>query len=47
MKTAKPKKAPAALIKKTTHMSIKEKADFLKGHKDKMKQKAAMKKGHF
>ena len=47
MKIVKPKKAPASLIKKSTNMSIKEKADFLKGHKEKMKEKDSKKKGHF
>lgn len=47
MKVNKPKKAPASLIKKTSNMSIKEKADFLKGHKEKMKEKESKKKGHF
>lgn len=45
--TPKPKKAPAAMIKKTAHMSIKDKAEYLKGHKEKMKQKEAKKPGYF
>lgn len=44
---SKQKKAPKAMIKKTAHMSIKEKSEYLKGHKEKMKLKEATKKGHF
>jgi len=47
MKISKPKKAPASLIKKTTNMSIKEKSDFLKAHKEKQKIKKSSKMGHF
>ena len=43
----KNKMAPKKLIEKTKYMSIKEKADFLKGHKEKMRHKEASKKGHF
>ncbi len=43
----KPKMAPKKLIDKTKSMSIKEKADFLKAHKEKSAMKKASKTGHF
>ena len=45
--TPKPKMAPKRLIDKTKNMSIKEKAAFLKEHKEKASLKKASKSGHF
>ena len=43
----KTKMAPKKLIDKTKNMSIKEKANFLKEHKEKASTKKASKLGHF
>lgn len=45
--TPKPKMAPKRLIDKTKNMSIKEKAAFLKEHKEKASLKKSSKSGHF
>ncbi len=42
-----PKMAPKKLIDQTKHMSIKEKAEHLKAHKEKAAMKKASKSGYF
>ena len=45
--SSKPKMAPKKLIDQTKHMSIKEKSEHLKKHKEKSAMKKAAKSGHF